>query len=213
MIIKYKLKDIMDSDIQAMLDLSTKAHEGQFRLDRKTPYINHPIMVAELVIQYGGTKLMVMISLGHDLIEDTDWTAESLGHWFKHVIGYVDADKMVEGIQALSNNKEEMNEFAHKGNYLADKMSKLPMHLFLIKMCDMICNLIDLTSPKLGENFVNKSLTKSNIVLDAFVGDIVFMDTETDDLSVLECYEDMHRLYVERRHHWETVWNNQDVDS
>ena len=56
---------------------ATKAHEGQFRKFTKAheepiPYITHPIAVAKLVEEYGGSNLMIVAALLHDTVEDCD---------------------------------------------------------------------------------------------------------------------------------------------
>ena len=51
-----------------------KWHDGQFRKDGKTPYIEHPKAVVEQLMAWGFTKesnlLVLAIAWGHDLGED-----------------------------------------------------------------------------------------------------------------------------------------------
>jgi predicted RNA-binding Zn-ribbon protein involved in translation (DUF1610 family) len=46
------------------------AHAGQLRKGTSTPYISHPIAVAELVRQHGGTQTEAIAALLHDTVED-----------------------------------------------------------------------------------------------------------------------------------------------
>lgn len=48
-----------------------KAHEGQFRKNRKTPYITHPIRVAERLKQAGANDELIAAGYLHDTVEDT----------------------------------------------------------------------------------------------------------------------------------------------
>ena len=59
------------SEIQ---ELATIAHTGQYRRDGVTPYIEHPQAVAALLT---GEKEQ-MVAWLHDVIEDTDYTAQML---------------------------------------------------------------------------------------------------------------------------------------
>jgi len=66
--------------------IATKAHEGQFRWDGKTPYISHPGAVAKAIFsahwhKYGDEALLapaIAAAWLHDVIEDTAITASDL---------------------------------------------------------------------------------------------------------------------------------------
>ena len=63
----------MEKVLKAMR-FAERAHRGQMRADGKTPYIQHPLAVAELVARWtfanGGEPNMVVGALLHDVIED-----------------------------------------------------------------------------------------------------------------------------------------------
>jgi (p)ppGpp synthase/HD superfamily hydrolase len=59
---------------QKCLEVATEAHKGQFLNDGVTPYITHPIAVAEMV----NTETEKCVALLHDVLEDTDYTTFSL---------------------------------------------------------------------------------------------------------------------------------------
>ena len=56
------------------LEIAKKAHKGQYRRDGQTPYIEHPIVVADKF----ESPIMQSIALLHDVIEDSDITIEDL---------------------------------------------------------------------------------------------------------------------------------------
>jgi len=59
--------------VNAALRFAFKAHEGQ--LDRSgIPYVNHPLHLAEQM----DTEDETVVALLHDVIEDTDYTADDL---------------------------------------------------------------------------------------------------------------------------------------
>lgn len=59
--------------------IATKAHEGQTRWDKTTPYITHPQAVARALIEEGyWDEEYVAAAWLHDVIEDTDVTENYL---------------------------------------------------------------------------------------------------------------------------------------
>ncbi len=46
--------------IKTAADHAARAHKGQFRKDRRTPYIIHPARVAALVGMFGGTHIAII---------------------------------------------------------------------------------------------------------------------------------------------------------
>lgn len=63
--------------IDAMRRIATRAHDGQ--PDKQgVAYINHPAAVARMVEAAGGSVAQIAAAWGHDIIEDTDITAEML---------------------------------------------------------------------------------------------------------------------------------------
>jgi (p)ppGpp synthase/HD superfamily hydrolase len=57
-------------------------HGGQTRKGTAIPYISHPIAVASLVLEDGGTLEDAAAALLHDTIEDTDTTPDELRRAF-----------------------------------------------------------------------------------------------------------------------------------
>lgn len=52
------------------LRLALEAHNGQVRTDTEIPYIAHPIGVASLVMEDGGSDVETAAALLHDVVED-----------------------------------------------------------------------------------------------------------------------------------------------
>ena len=88
-------------NLDAMIKLAVFAHKGQ--TDRAgLPYILHPLKVMDITQSYFGyDEELLMIAVGHDLIEDTDVTAELL---LEHQ-GF--SDRVVAGIVALSKDESK----------------------------------------------------------------------------------------------------------
>jgi guanosine-3',5'-bis(diphosphate) 3'-pyrophosphohydrolase len=72
---------------------AAKKHKGQKRKgDDAEPYINHPVEVANLIVNVGGVNdpEIITAALLHDTVEDVDVTFEEIAeHFGETVAGYV----------------------------------------------------------------------------------------------------------------------------
>ena len=129
-----------------VLKFATKKHAGQFRADGVTPYIQHPIKVAELVVKYKKSRnidQIVAAALLHDVLEDTYTSYQELKDCFGEMIA-----SMVMEVTTASY----MPVLVGKSNYLKHKMLDMSPYALVIKLADRLSNLMDC-----------KSLTKEKI--------------------------------------------------
>ena len=119
-------------------------HTDQRRKDvRATPYINHPIALAEVLHTDGGVcdSRVIAAALLHDTIEDTETTYDELRGLFGEDV----ADTVVELTDTKFLGKE-----ARKRLQVA-KAGKSSAAAKQVKLADKICNLRDiLASPPAG---------------------------------------------------------------
>ncbi len=115
---------------------ASEKHRLQSRKDaEKTPYINHPIAVAELLWEVGGIRDIdiIIAALLHDTIEDTSTTAEEISQNFgEKVCGWV---KEVSDDKTLSKQERKRLQILN-----APHKSKEAKQ---IKLADKICNIRD----------------------------------------------------------------------
>ena len=71
-------------------------HEGQIRKSGE-PYIAHPVAVAEILRELGGSPAMIAAGLLHDVVEDTEVTNEDIEARFGQEVR-----RLVEGVTKLS---------------------------------------------------------------------------------------------------------------
>jgi len=119
-------------------------HRDQRRKDAKsTPYINHPISLAEVLHTDGRVRDPVVIAaaLLHDTIEDTETTYEEL----RGAFGVEVADVVVEVTDVKFMAKESRKRLqVAKAGRASDRAR-------LVKLADKICNLREiLASPPAG---------------------------------------------------------------
>ena len=123
------------------IEFAAHKHRDQRRKDPdKTPYINHPIALAQVLREEGRVRDPVVIAaaLLHDTIEDTETTYDELRGQF----GVTIADCVVEvtDVKFLGKTARKRLQVAKAGR--ASKAAKQ------VKLADKICNLRDiLASP------------------------------------------------------------------
>ena len=124
------------SQIEDAFHLANRAHEGQFRASGR-PYITHPVIVADILIDMGLDVSTICAALLHDTVEDTYITDADLRKQFGDEI----AD-LVAGVTKLDkiqfHNKEE--EQAENMRKMFFAMAK-DVRVMLIKLADRLHNM------------------------------------------------------------------------
>lgn len=125
-------------------------HRTQKRKDAaESPYILHPVALAEVLWTEGGVRDPVVIAaaLLHDTLEDTETTAEELrGAFGKPVAAVVEE---VTDVKWLGKHSRKRLQVARASR--SSKRAKL------VKLADKICNLRDLlASPPKGWSLERK---------------------------------------------------------
>ena len=112
--------------------LAAEAHDGQRRKDDGTPYITHPIAVAELLHDAGFDDEVIAAALLHDVVEDTEMGPGEIAERFgERVAELVEALSEDEGIEDYEERKREHREQVEESGrdaiaiYIADKLSNL----------------------------------------------------------------------------------------
>ena len=73
-------------------DFAKNKHSGQLRKGSNIPYITHPVHVAKLVEDSGGTEVQVAAAYLHDVVEDCGVTAQELKEMFGEKITQIVLD-------------------------------------------------------------------------------------------------------------------------
>jgi guanosine-3',5'-bis(diphosphate) 3'-pyrophosphohydrolase len=113
------------------LAFAAHKHRDQRRKDAEaSPYINHPIALAEVLAGEGGVLAAALL---HDTIEDTDTTAEELEAQFgRRITGMV-----------IEVTDDESLPKAEKKRLQIEHAPGLSQGAKLVKLADKICNLRD----------------------------------------------------------------------
>lgn len=132
----------MPADVALLLRalaFAAHKHRDQRRKDvAASPYINHPIALADVLVNEGGVGELEVLcaALLHDTIEDTDTTREELVRAFGERIAAVVAEVTDDKTLAKAARKEaQVTHAAH-----------ISREAKLVKLADKICNLRDVAA-------------------------------------------------------------------
>jgi len=111
-------------------------HKGQYRASGE-PYIAHPIAVAGLLRDLGGSSVMIAAGFLHDVVEDTDITVEEIESRFG-----VEVRRLVEGVTKLSkfnfSSKRERQAENFRRMFLA---MAADIRVIVVKLADRLHNM------------------------------------------------------------------------
>ena len=133
------MKSAPDMDLALLLkalSFAAHKHRDQRRKDAEaSPYINHPIALAQVLAAEGGVSDIEVLAaaLLHDTIEDTDTTGEELEREFGGRIATIVAEVTDDTALPKADRKRLQIEHA----------ARLSEGARLVKLADKICNLRD----------------------------------------------------------------------
>lgn len=117
--------------IRRAAEFAARAHEGCLRKGGTIPYIYHPMEVALLVSQMDGDEEMIAAAYLHDVLEDTDVTAEEMRNLFgDRILTLVlaeTADKSFTWRERKEHTIQRLNQASREEKILtlADKLSNM----------------------------------------------------------------------------------------
>lgn len=121
------------------LDFASDKHRDQRRKDvNSTPYINHPIDLANVLVNEGGVEDMdvIVAALLHDTVEDTETSFEELEERFGAEIAGIVAE--VTDDKHLEKHERKQRQVDH-APHMSDEAK-------LVKLADKISNLRDIAA-------------------------------------------------------------------
>ena len=151
--------------IKTAADHASRAHKGQFRKDRRTPYITHPARVAGLVGTFNGSHVAVIAAWLHDVYEDCspEWILKT----DELIIGLPLSADDRRDIAAIVDGLTKKNTISGKAARLSDSLDRIldaPPEATLVKLCDRIDNLLD--SADRNGGFTKRYLASTDEVID-----------------------------------------------
>ncbi|MEI8372128.1 MAG: HD domain-containing protein [Planctomycetota bacterium] len=130
--------DNLAASLLTALRFAAQKHSRQRRKDSDaSPYINHPIAVAEVLARVGGVadSAILQAAILHDTIEDTQTTPQELDEQFGQEVRLL--------VQEVTDDKSLPKQ--ERKRLQVEHAPHLSTGAKQIKMADKICNLGDIT--------------------------------------------------------------------
>ncbi|MBO7288510.1 MAG: bifunctional (p)ppGpp synthetase/guanosine-3',5'-bis(diphosphate) 3'-pyrophosphohydrolase [Clostridia bacterium] len=139
--IKAYNPNVNENKILEAFELAKSAHESQKR-NSGTPYITHPLAVAEIVADMKLDDDSICAALLHDVVEDTEYTSEDIKEKFgEQVALLVDGVTKLEKIQFSSKEERDMENLRKMFLAMASDI-----RVIIIKFADRVHNMTTLIS-------------------------------------------------------------------
>lgn len=138
---------------------ATEAHGSQVRKYHGTPYISHPLAVAEIVKSVPHTEEMLMAAVLHDVVEDTPVTIDEIKQEF--------GDTVAEIVYFLTDiSKPEDGNRAHRKQLDAEHNANGPAEAQTVKVADLIHNSLDIAAhdPRFWRTYKMEKLNTLNML-------------------------------------------------
>lgn len=126
---------IFTDKLKNAINFASKKHEDQKRKILDYPYISHPLSVLFIISHHTNNEDVLVASVLHDTVEDTDTTFEEIENKFgKQVRDIVDL---------LTEDKSIVDKDVRKNKQL-ERFKDADNNVLLIKMADIINNFCDI---------------------------------------------------------------------
>jgi GTP pyrophosphokinase len=156
---KYKKTGIRR--LEKAIVFAEKAHADQQRASGE-PYINHPLAVAALLVDWDMDIDSVIAGILHDTVEDTDATLEDIRHEFGELTAI-----LVDGVTKLGSARKNMRDIDTYLPQTKDNLTKLlialgeDIRVVIVKLADRLHNLqtLEPLPPAKRQKIANESLS------------------------------------------------------
>ena len=123
--------------LKAAVDFAKKAHAGAFRKSDNEPYIVHPLEVCIIASGLTEDVDVLIAALLHDVVEDTDFTAEDIRSKFGDRVTSLVADETED---KMANVPKAVSWMMRKEKFI-DHLKLAPKEARIICLSDKVSNL------------------------------------------------------------------------
>ncbi len=136
-------------------EYAQEKHLGQMRKFSGLPYFSHPKAVARIIEELTADETMIITSLLHDVVEDTNTTIEDIKELF--------GNKVSSLVKELTSRSLKNGE--RKSDYLKNKMANMSSQALTIKLADRFHNVKYLEEDNVHLSFVTKYYKETRVIM------------------------------------------------
>lgn len=115
-------------------NFAQKAHQGQFRKVTKTPYIEHPIRVANRLKHSGASDELIAAAYLHDVVEDTSYKIKDIQETFGNRIATL----------VTAHTEDKSKSWLERKQETIDLLKNAELEIKYLIVADRLDNLLDL---------------------------------------------------------------------
>lgn len=170
------------------LEYAQIKHNGQFRKDGKTPFIQHPIAVHDFLkvnFPHPEFKNVFDVAYLHDVLEDTDATEKEIETYFGETVLYM-VKELTHIYDGTAFSKQKYLYRITQINDITDE------YVFIIKIADRICNTLDFM--KIDNKYPKIYFHKADILWGAF---FAYKNMETNYPKIAEQIKQLEKQLVD----------------
>lgn len=134
------LKNPLSEDFRDAFEYANRMHRTQSRKGTQIPYIAHPLAVAALVLEDGGSEAEAIAALLHDVLEDGEGTRPERAAYIAANFGD-GVLALVEGCSEAETDRERgpENWLQRKRDYIASLKNERP-EVLRVSLADKVHN-------------------------------------------------------------------------
>lgn len=121
--------------INKAIKYATKKHKGQNRKGKDVPYIVHPLEVFNILYRMGADENLLIAGLLHDVLEDTDTTADELKAKFGE-----DVAELV-----LAHSEDKSLPWQERKRIGCEALAKAPKRVQMLVLADKLSNIREMS--------------------------------------------------------------------
>lgn len=147
-----KLEDLrkQNPEVDKAFWYAVKAHKGQKRKDGKTPYIEHPVEVAEIVGTITTDPRVISAALLHDVVEDTPVKIHDL----IRVFGVYIADLVADETENRWTDQPTADTWEKRKKEMIFRIGAASKEAKIISLADKLSNLRSIKAALMQEGEV-----------------------------------------------------------
>ena len=188
------LKDIDTEQINKAIYWAKKYHDGQYRQSGE-PFYSHPLEVAYMVAEYLPRTDLIVSSILHDIVEDTEVTIQMIAVEFGDVVSQI--------VCQLTRDRANGTKISCE-ILLSNALELQHKDVLIIKIFDRIHNLQTLDAKSTEKQIKTVKETLENFIVIAMYLD----DIELEHIMIAETNK---RLMLEQRYHYSIMNSDESM--
>ena len=172
--------------------VAVEAHRGQLRKDRSTPYVGHPLAVAELLSESGLDETTIAAAILHDVVEDSDFSLGDVVEGFGIEVG--------ELVGALTDDRD-LGDYEERKREHRARVAEAGPKAAAIYAADKLANVGDMRAlyADLGEAVAGRFNAPIDVRVGVWHEDLEMLERLVPELEIVpELRAELDRFQAER---------------